>query len=89
MGGCPIVVGVGKWRLLRIGPPRSEARSLLNTMEAVQRPWHSIAWSQPCRALIRWQPDLEQKFWIYPVDGGQPGALSGIEPGEAPNPVER
>jgi Tol biopolymer transport system component len=29
-------------------------------------------------------PDLEQKFWIYPVDGGQPRALSGMEPGEVP-----
>ncbi|MGC1450889.1 MAG: winged helix-turn-helix domain-containing protein, partial [Candidatus Sulfotelmatobacter sp.] len=28
--------------------------------------------------------DLKQKFWIYPVDGGQPRPLSGIEPGEVP-----
>jgi Tol biopolymer transport system component len=27
---------------------------------------------------------LERKFWLYPVDGGQPRALSGIEPGEVP-----
>jgi DNA-binding winged helix-turn-helix (wHTH) protein/Tol biopolymer transport system component len=28
--------------------------------------------------------DRERKFWVYPVEGGQPRALSGIEPGEAP-----
>jgi eukaryotic-like serine/threonine-protein kinase len=28
--------------------------------------------------------DLEHKFCLYPVDGGQPRALSGIEPGEVP-----
>jgi DNA-binding winged helix-turn-helix (wHTH) protein/Tol biopolymer transport system component len=28
--------------------------------------------------------DLEHRFWLYPVDGGQPRALSGIEPGEVP-----
>jgi len=28
--------------------------------------------------------DLEHKFWVYPVDGGQPRALSGIRPGEVP-----
>jgi DNA-binding winged helix-turn-helix (wHTH) protein/Tol biopolymer transport system component len=27
---------------------------------------------------------LEHKFWLYPVEGGQPRALSGIEPGEVP-----
>ncbi len=27
---------------------------------------------------------LEHKFWLYPVDGGPPTALSGIEPGEVP-----
>ncbi len=26
--------------------------------------------------------DPQRKFWLYPMDGGQPGALSGIEPGE-------
>jgi DNA-binding winged helix-turn-helix (wHTH) protein/Tol biopolymer transport system component len=26
--------------------------------------------------------DPERKFWLYPVDGGTPRALSGIEPGE-------
>jgi eukaryotic-like serine/threonine-protein kinase len=26
--------------------------------------------------------DGERKFWLYPIDGGQPRALSGIEPGE-------
>jgi len=28
--------------------------------------------------------DRERKFWVYPVEGGQPRALSGIESGEAP-----
>jgi Tol biopolymer transport system component len=28
--------------------------------------------------------DLEHRFSLYPVDGGQPRALSGIEPGEVP-----
>jgi eukaryotic-like serine/threonine-protein kinase len=28
--------------------------------------------------------DRERKFWVYPVEGGQPRALSGIEPGENP-----
>ena len=26
--------------------------------------------------------DSDQRFWLYPVDGGQPRALPGIEPGE-------
>ena len=26
--------------------------------------------------------DLERQFWLYPLDGGPPRALSGIEPGE-------
>ncbi len=25
----------------------------------------------------------ERRFWLYPMDGGQPRALSGIEPGDA------
>ena len=28
--------------------------------------------------------DLEHKFWLYPVDGGQPRTLSGIDLGEVP-----
>ena len=28
--------------------------------------------------------DMENKFWLYPVNGGQPIALSGIERGEVP-----
>ena len=28
--------------------------------------------------------DLEHQFCLYPVDGGPPKALSGIEPGEVP-----
>jgi len=27
--------------------------------------------------------DPQRKFWLYPMDGGQPTALSGIEPGES------
>jgi eukaryotic-like serine/threonine-protein kinase len=26
--------------------------------------------------------DLQHRFWLYPVDGGQPRALSGVEPGD-------
>lgn len=26
--------------------------------------------------------DSDRRFWLYPMDGGQPRALSGIEPGE-------
>jgi hypothetical protein len=26
--------------------------------------------------------DLEQRFWLYPIEGGQPRALSGVAPGE-------
>jgi hypothetical protein len=26
--------------------------------------------------------DLKQRFWLYPIDGGQPRAISGIAPGE-------
>jgi len=26
--------------------------------------------------------DQERKFWLYPTDGGQPAALSGVRPGE-------
>jgi len=26
--------------------------------------------------------DSDRRFWLYPMDGGQPKALSGIEPGE-------
>jgi hypothetical protein len=28
--------------------------------------------------------DSERKFWLYPIGGGQPSALPGIEPGEDP-----
>ena len=27
--------------------------------------------------------DAQRKFWLYPMDGGQPSSLSGIEPGES------
>jgi hypothetical protein len=28
--------------------------------------------------------DSERRFWLYPIGGGQPRALPGIEPGEDP-----
>ncbi len=38
--------------------------------------------SPDCKLMVA--VDLEHRFWLYPVYGGQPRTLSGIEPGEVP-----
>jgi hypothetical protein len=51
-------VGVGRGRLLRSrrrhGSGDRSPLTLLRT-KTVQHSWRSSAWSQPCRALIRWR----------------------------------